>query len=125
MSITQRLRRSAQLCAVACALLVPATTGAAAAAANPTVKERAVAQERYLSSYETPSASAALAQERYLSSYGKPEQLTPPQTPAPSNDTPWLPIALSLAGALAIVAVSATQLRRVRIRRRRAAQTPA
>jgi hypothetical protein len=125
MSITCRLRRPAQLCAIACALLVPATTGAAAAAADPTVKERAFAQERYHSSYETPGTSPALAQERYLSSYGKPEQLTPPQGPAPPNDAPWLPIALSLAGALAIVTVSVTQLRRVRIRRRRAAQTPA
>ena len=120
MSITRHLRRAAQLCAIACALLVPATSGAAFAAADPLL-----AQERYLASYGTPDPSSALAQERYLSSYGAPEPLTPPQTPAPSNQMPWLTIALSITGALVVVAASATQARRVRIRRRRAAHTPA
>jgi hypothetical protein len=119
-SITRHLRRAAQLCAIACALLVPATSGAAFAAADPLL-----AQERYLASYGTPDPSSALAQERYLSSYGAPEPLTPSQTPAPSNQMPWLTIALSITGALVIVTASATQARRVRIRRRRAAHTPA
>ena len=122
MSITHRVRRSATLCALLCAALVPATAGASPvrdAAPDP------LAQERYYSSHGTPDSSPALAEERYLSSYGEPEPLTPPQSPAPSNEAPWLPIALSIAGALAIVAASTTQLRRMRIRRRRAAGTPA
>jgi hypothetical protein len=119
MSIACRLRRPAQLCAIACALLVPATGGAAFAAADP------LAQERYYSSYGNSDSSLAQAEERYYSSYGDPEPLTPPQSPAPSTQAPWLPIALSIAGALAIVAASTTQLRRARIRRRRAARTPA
>jgi hypothetical protein len=65
------------------------------------------------------------AQERYYSSYGEPKPLTAPQSPPPSGETPWIAIALSIVGALAIVAVSATQLRRIRVRRRRAAHTPA
>lgn len=75
MSITRCVRRSAQLCLLACALLVPAGGGVAFAAA--------------------------------------------------SDERPWIAIALSLAGALAIVAVSAAHLQRVRLRRRRAAQSPA
>jgi hypothetical protein len=118
-SITRRLRRPAQLFAIACALLVPATAGTAFAAADPR------AQERYYSSYRAADSSPAHAQERYYSSYGEREPLSLPQSPAPSNETPWTPIALSIAAALAIVAVSATQLRRGRTRRARAARTPA
>jgi hypothetical protein len=81
------------------------------------------AQERHYTSYGDPATSAALAQERYLTSYGEPEPLTRPQAPAPSDDTPWLPIALSIAAALAIVAASATQLRRLRSRRRPVSST--
>jgi peptidoglycan/LPS O-acetylase OafA/YrhL len=116
--ITRHLRRPAQLFAIACALVVPA--GAAYAAADPQL-----AQERYYMSFapaDEPQGSAA--QERYYSSYGDPKPLTAPQSP-PSSETPWIAIALSIAGALAIVAVSATQLRRIRVRRRRAAHTPA
>jgi hypothetical protein len=121
MSIACRLRRPARLCAIACALLVPATGGAALAAANPLAQDR-----NYWSyAYENPDSSPAQAQERYYSSYGDPEPVTSPQSSAPSNEAPWLPIALSIAGALAIVAASTTQLRRARIRRRRAARTPA
>jgi hypothetical protein len=53
-------------------------------------------------------------------SYGEPEPLALPQPSATSDETPWLPIALSIAGVLAIVAVSVTQLRRLRVRRRAA-----
>jgi hypothetical protein len=115
----RRLRRSAALCAVLSAALVPAATGAALAMPDQ------LPQEQYYSSYETPDLSAALAQERYLQSYGEPQPLSAPQSPVPSDDTPWLPIALSIAGALAIVATGATQLRRLRVRRHRAVGTPA
>jgi hypothetical protein len=58
----------------------------------------ALAQEPYYSSYGEPEAigagtSAAEAQERY---YGEPEPLTVAQSPEPSDDTPWPPIALSV-----------------------------
>lgn len=70
---------------------------------------------------KTPAdVTAALAQERYYSSYGDPEPLSLPQPTAPYDETPWLPIAAFIAIALAIVAATATQLRRVRIRRRAA-----
>jgi hypothetical protein len=108
MSATRRLRRSAPLAAVACAMLA-----ANAAAADP------LAQESYYSSYgEHGLPPTGEAQEQYYSSYGEPE----PLGAAPSSDDgPWLPIVLSLGGALVVVAVSTTQARRVRIRRRRAA----
>jgi hypothetical protein len=102
-SISSRIRRSAGLCAIASALLVPAAN------ADPR------AQERYYMSFP---AHAPVAQEEYYASYGEPSP-APPN--ASSNETPWLPI----AAALAVVAASATQLRRVRVRRRRAVQTPA
>ena len=95
--------------------------------------DRALAQERYYTSYGnstatddnvTPAADSALAQECYYTSYGEPEPLTRPQSPVPSDDTPWLPIALSIAGLL-IVATSATQLRRLRLRRHRATRSAA
>ena len=107
------------------------------AAGNPnltTAADRALAQERYYMSYGknaatddnvTPAADPALAQERYYASYGEPEPLARPQSPVPSDDTPWLPIALSITAALVIAATSATQLRRLRVRRRRAARSTA
>jgi hypothetical protein len=120
MSTAHRLRRAAALCAILCAALVPATAGVALAAPDP------LAQERYYSSYGTPDSSAALlAQERYLSSYGDPEPLTLPHSPVPSDDTPWLPIALSITGALVIAAATATHLRRLRLRRRRTVRSTA
>jgi hypothetical protein len=96
--------------------------------------DRALAQQRYYTSYGkstatddnvTPAADAALAQERYYISYGEPEPLTRPQSPVPSDDTPWLPIALSITAGLVIVATSATQLRRLRLRRHRATRSAA
>ena len=96
--------------------------------------DRALAQERYYTSYGkstatddnvTPAADRALAQERYYTSYGEPEPLTRPQSPVPSDDTPWLPIALSITAGLLIVATSATQLRRLRLRRHRATRSAA
>jgi hypothetical protein len=65
----------------------------------------------------SPAVDAALAQERYYSSYGAPEPLAPPRSPVASDDTPWLPIAPSIAATLAIVAAGAAHLRRLRNRR--------
>ena len=129
MSTASRIHRPAVLCALACALLVFAINGTAIAATNANRQaSAALAQERYYSSYgETETAdagtAAALAQERYYSSYGEPAPLTLPQPPAPPDETPWLPIALSIAIALGIVALTATLLRRIRIRRRAARVT--
>jgi hypothetical protein len=88
-------------------------------------KSAVLAQERYYSSYAEPETidadtSAAQAHERYYSSYGDPEPSAGAQSPAPSDDTPWLPIALSATVALAIVGASATQVGRLRARRRAA-----
>jgi hypothetical protein len=129
MSTARRMHRPAILCALACALLLPATSGAAAGQPNQERQAAALAQERYYSSYAEPqpidaATSDALAQERQYSSYGQPQPLAPPQSPAPSDDTPWLAIALSIAAAVAIAAASATRLRQHGIRRRRAARIP-
>ena len=102
--------------------VVDALTGVAPAGANEQTRA-ALAQERYYSSYGEPgttdaATSAALAQERYYSSYGEPEPLTVADAPEPSDDAQWLPIALSVSVALAILAASATTARRLRIRRR-------
>jgi hypothetical protein len=113
------IRRAAIVSAVACASLAFGLSGVALAGPI----DRALAQEQYYMGGGQPDSSAAIAQERYYSSYGEPEPLTLPQPAVPSDHTPWLPIALSLAAALAIVALSATQLRRLRHRRRTARAT--
>jgi len=126
---TTRTHRRTLICAIVCALLASAFTSVASAGASErTQGAGALAQERYYSSYGEPGTidagtSAAEAQERYYSSYGAPEPLTVAQSPEPSDDTPWLPIALSAAVALAIVAASTTLARRLRIRRRAARVT--
>ena len=144
MLTTRRINHPGIVCALACALLTFAMSGTAAAiphqhaqseAWTPTKTQiqSARAQARYYSSYGEPAQSkawtptktqiqSARAQARYYSSYGEPTPLVAPQPPAPSDDTPSLPIALAAAAALAIAAASATQLRRLRIRRRRATQ---
>ena len=115
--------------AILCALLAHAFTGVRPASANEGKESApALAQERYYSSYGEPetidaATSAAKAQERYYSSYGTPEPLTVAQSPEPSDDTPWLPIAISVAFALTVVAASATLTRRLRVRRRAARVT--
>jgi hypothetical protein len=129
MYTVRRTHRPAIAFALACALLASALSGVAPARASEQTKSAAaLAQERYYSSHGKPvtidaGASAAHAQERYYSSYGEPEPLTVAHSQTPSNDTPWLPIALSVAAALTIVAASATQARRLRIRRRAARVT--
>ena len=151
MFTTRRINHPGIVCALACALLTFAMSGtppppdsrrapartrdAQSKAWTPTKTQiqSARAQARYYSSYSEPAQSkawtptktqiqSARAQARYYSSYGEPTPLVAPQPPAPSDDTPWLPIALAGAAALAIAAASATQLRRLRIRRRRATQ---
>jgi hypothetical protein len=119
MSISQRMRRSISLCGLVCAAFMATAAGVAVADSDP------YAQELYYSSYGNAQTSGALAQEQYLESYGEPQPLVPPQSPITSDDPPWLPIALSIAGALVIVAASATQFRRLRVRRRRAAGSAA
>jgi hypothetical protein len=124
-----RTHRHTIIGAIACALLAAALTGVAPASANErTQAAGALAQERYYSSYGEPettdaATAAAEAQGRYYSSYGEPERLTAAQSREPSDDTSWLPIALSVAVALAMVAASATLARRLRIRRRTARVT--
>ncbi len=104
-------RRSTSICMLACVALMATFTAAAVAAPTP--------QDGYYHAFESPPAET---QEAYYSSYGTPDPLSAPQSPAPSDDTPWLAIAASIAGAILIVAASASQVRRVRIRRRRAAR---
>jgi hypothetical protein len=82
----------------------------------------ASATQPQTASKQTQSAGA-LAHERYSSSYGEREPPTVAQSPAPSDHTPWLPIALSDAVALASVAASTTEVRKLRIRRRAARVT--
>jgi hypothetical protein len=115
-----RTHRPAIACALACALVGFSIGGLTAVSANADPQTAsALAQERYYSSYRTsPPSAAALAQERYYSSYGQQEPLSLTQPSAASHDTPWLPIALSLAIVLTLAVASATQLRRLRTRRR-------
>ena len=93
--------------------------------AAPAAAGEALAQERYYPSYGTRASSAALAEEQYLSSHGQSAPQTRPQSPVPSDDTPWLPIALSIAAALVILAATATRFRRLRLRRRHAVRVTA
>jgi hypothetical protein len=108
----RRLRRPAPLCAIACALLAPA----ASAAVDPQPHDRYFIAE---------GSSAPEPYEQYLASYGQPQPLSAHKRTPPSTDSDWPAIALSVAGAIAIAGASSAQLRRVRVRRRRAAHTPA
>jgi hypothetical protein len=67
--------------------------------------------------------AVARAQERYYSSYGQPGRpsISRATVATESHDGSWLVIALSILGGIGVAAASATQLRRLRIRRRRAA----
>jgi hypothetical protein len=116
--------RRAILWTIVCALLASAIAGVPPAGAKErTQVAQALAQERYYSSYGEPETidartSAAEAQERYYSSFGEAEPRTVAPSPKPSDPTPWLPIALSVAVALAVVATGATRARRLHVRRR-------
>lgn len=137
-----RLRRSAILGALACALLAATTTAVAAAAAQPNDGAHCRVQlgaglpfvpcphdpnpqhESTLTpSDDSPQLTAAQAQERYYSSYGEPEPITAPLAPAPTNNTPWLTIALAAAVALAAASIAAIHRHRLRLRRRVARAT--
>ena len=100
MSITRSTHNSIAAIATAAALVPFALTGTAGAAVDP------------------------VAQERYYSSYGSPKPLSRPDTPATSDETPWLPLGLAVGGSVILVATTASQRQRARIRRR-AARTPA
>jgi hypothetical protein len=119
-STARCIHRLAVGCAVTGALLVSALSGTAAARSDQQAQRaQALAQERaYMGEPGKVDATtpAALAQERYYSTYGTPEPLNLPRLAAPSDPTPWLPIALSVAVVLALVALPATRLRRVRHR---------
>jgi hypothetical protein len=132
---TRSTHRPAVACVLACAFLVSAMTGAAAARPtqdtsasaapaqdlrSPDVRDAAPTSS--LAGTTSANDAGAPAQESYYSSYGEPAPLTASQPPVASDDSPWLPIALSIGAALAIAAASATRLRRLRIRRRRAAR---
>jgi hypothetical protein len=93
--------------------LVAATVAAACLAFSATAS---ATPDSRTASEQTPLAGA-LAQERYYSSYGEPEPSTVAQSPAPPDRTPWLPIGLSVAVALAVIAASAAQVRALRTRR--------
>ena len=107
---TTHRRRSTSICTLVCVALMAAFTAAAVAAPAP--------EDGYYRSFDV---SPAEAQADYYSSYGAPDPLSAPQSPAPSDDTPWLAIAASIAGAILIAAAGASQVHRVRIRRRRPA----
>jgi hypothetical protein len=119
MSISNRLQRAAGLCGLVCIAVLAVTAGTAVAASE---RQLHAIEESY-STYGTADTSPALAQERYLESYGEPQPLSPPESTLPADGTPWLIIALSVAGGLVIVAASATQRRRLRLRRRAAGLT--
>ena len=109
----------AAIVATACLAIPPSASATQPqSASKQTQSVGALAHERYYSSYGEPDTidagtSAAQTQERYYSSHGKREPPTVAQSPAPSNHTPRLPIALSVAVALAIVAASTTEVRKL------------
>jgi hypothetical protein len=104
MRATRQLRRSAALCALACTLAFAALAASAVAAPRD--------QERYYASYGDPRAApGALAQEQY---YASPTARRDPAK-APDAETgrdTRLILALSIGGALALVAVAGVAGRR-------------
>jgi hypothetical protein len=106
----------------------PDSRDAARAAAAPMQDLRSPdsrdAGARYDTSSGDPVTSSALDdQGRYLTAYGAREPLSRPQSPAAPDHTAL--IALCIAAAFAVVAASLTQVRRVRIRRRRLVKSTA
>ncbi len=128
-----RLRRTATLGALACALL-GTTTGVADAQSTDDALPRAVrAQQCYYESCpeekstrtrpDSPPITAAQAQERYYSTYGEPEPIAAQVAPTPDNGTPRLTIALAAIVALAAASIAVISRRRLRLRRRVARAT--
>ena len=123
-----RLRRSATLGALACALVAATTSEVAAARPNDDALLRAVrAQQCYYESCpelesipirpDNPRMNGAQAQEHYYSTYGEPEPITAPVAQAPDNGTPRLTIALAAIVALAAASIAVISRRRLRLRR--------
>jgi hypothetical protein len=106
---TTRLRRSAALCALACTLALAALAASASAGSRD--------QERYYSSYGDPGMTSALAQEHYYGSYAGPETRTAPHTARDDNEL--LILALSISGALVLVAAGLAGRQRNHRRHRR------
>jgi hypothetical protein len=109
--------RSLIACGLACALAAFSMSSVAAASSQDlrSPDSRDAAQ----------SGEIPLAQKLYGSSSPAPAPIDPPQAAAPSHDTRWLSIAISIAAMLVLAAAIAAQLRRKRIRRRRAARVAA
>ena len=124
MSNRSRLRRSAILGALACALLAPSTSAAAAAVAPCRVQLGAglpsvPCDPGIVSQHKAGvGAAQAQAQERYYASYGEPESIIAPVAPAPADGTPWLTLAVAFAFALAAASLFVMHRRRLRLRRR-------
>ena len=125
------LRRSTVVTALALALLGVTLSGPAAARVPVELQTSSLAGTTSTPRQDLRSPDAidaarqdkvALAMERYSKSYGKPKPLfAKAQAHAPAHhDTPVLPIGIALAAALAVIAASATHLRRLRLRRRTA-----
>jgi hypothetical protein len=97
---TTQLRRCAALCVLACMLALPAPV-----LAGPLDQGR-----YYYSSHGDPATMSALAQEAYYGSYREPE--TPKAPQAASDGNAVLIIALSIGGALVLVAAGLDGRRR-------------
>jgi hypothetical protein len=128
------IRRPTVVTALALALLATTMAGPAAARPNdelPTSSLAGTTDSTPRQDLRSPDAIDAarqneieLAIERYYQSYGEPEPLPVAQAPAPvpaDDDAPWLPIGVVAVVTLAVVAASATHVRRLRIRRQRVA----
>jgi hypothetical protein len=103
-----RTSRTRAIAALACAALFALSGSAVAMPAD----------HNYLAGSAASAPDPGRAQEQYYSSYGAPEPVHVAPSPAPSDDTPWLAIALTAAALLAIVAFFvAIVLRRHRVRR--------
>jgi hypothetical protein len=132
-----RIRRSAILGALACALLAASTGDVVAATTDDDTLLRGVrAQQRYYEgdarnepsptrSDVRPGLTAAQlrALERHYSTYGEPEPIAAPVAPTLANGTPWLTIAVAAAVALTAASIAAIHRRRLRLRRRVARAT--
>jgi len=116
MSLSLVLRRAAVLTAVAVALTAPA------ALAEP-IDARHQDLAHLRAGNTAPELAAARAQERYYTSYGTPTALTKPAAPVADSDNgvAGLPFALSVFGALIIGLGAGSGLQVVRSRNRQSA----
>ena len=109
----RHIHRVAVGCGLVCVLLLAAVMSPPAAA-NPGRRDECSAAARHGARGE----DIALAQERYLSSCRESGPLAPLQPRVASDDTPWLPIAATLA----IVSAGAARLCQLGIGHARAAR---